>query len=166
MGTHNTHGELQRNESHAALFLIWPAAMLGNKRAAKSGGGSVVTQALLLANLVVMSFTAWSFWSSASASIQPTTMNDEIATSYESSSIPIQQNQKSTNTSTTTAGIGSVDSSGFYFVKPKEGERDFYKIGLSTSTDKVQAPTKLPGCLKNDALCTRPNCTRPECRRE
>ena len=144
-------------------------AMLGNKR--KSGGGSVVTQALLLANIVVMSFTAWSFWSSASASIQPT-MNDdvpiivkEIAT-YESSSIPIQQNQKSTNTSTTTAGIGSVDSSGFYFVKPKEGERDFYKIGLSTSTDKVQAPTKLPGCLKNDALCTRPNCTRPECRRE
>ena len=147
--------------------------MLGNKRA-KSGGGSVVTQALLLANLVVMSFTAWSFWSSASAIIQPT-MNDEasaavpivkeIAT-YESTSIPIQQNQKSTNTSTTTAGIGSVDSSGFYFVKPKEGERDFYKIGLSTSTDKVQAPTKLPGCLKNDALCTRPNCTRPECRRE
>ena len=120
-----------------------------------------------------MSFTAWSFWSSASAIIQPT-MNDdvpipivkEIAT-YESSSTPIQQNQKkSTNTSTTTAGIGSVDSSGFYFVKPKEGERDFYKIGLSTSTDKVQAPTKLPGCLKNDALCTRPNCKRPECRRE
>ena len=144
--------------------------MLGNKR--KSGGGSVVTQALLLANLVVMSFTAWSFWSSASAIIQPT-MNDdvpipivkEIAT-YESSSTPIQQNQKSTNTSTTTAGIGSVDSSGFYFVKPKEGERDFYKIGLSTSTDKVQAPTKLPGCLKNDAQCTRPNCKRPECRRE
>lgn len=145
-------------------------AMLGNKR--KSGGGSVVTQALLLANLVVMSFTAWSFWSSASASIQPTMNGDvpipivkEIST-YESSSIPIQENQKSTNTSTTTAGIGSVDSSGFYFVKPKEGERDFYKIGLSTSTDKVQAPTKLPGCLKNDAQCTRPNCKRPECRRE
>ena len=145
--------------------------MLGNKR--KSGGCSVVTQVLLLVNLVVMSFTAWSFWSSASAIIQPT-MNDdvpipivkEIAT-YESSSTPIQQNQKkSTNTSTTTTGIGSVDSSGFYFVKPKEGERDFYKIGLSTSTDKVQAPTKLPGCLKNDAQCTRPNCKRPECRRE
>ena len=61
-------------------------------------------------------------------------------------------------------GIGSTDSDGFYFVHPREGERDFYTIGLSTQTDKVLAPIRLPGCLQNDKSCTRPSCTRPECR--
>lgn len=60
--------------------------------------------------------------------------------------------------------IGSIDASGFYFVHPKEGERDFYKVGKSTGTDKVMAPSELPGCLENPGSCTRPNCTRPECR--
>ena len=62
------------------------------------------------------------------------------------------------------AGIGKVDANGFYFVTPKEGERDFYKIGRRTGTDKVTVPTYLPGCLKNDASCTRPGCVRAECR--
>ena len=61
-------------------------------------------------------------------------------------------------------GIGSTDSDGFYFVHPREGERDFYKIGKSTETDKVAAPGRLSGCLKDDKSCTRPSCTWPECR--
>ena len=65
---------------------------------------------------------------------------------------------------TTPPGIGSTDSGGFYFVHPREGERDFYKIAKSTATDKVTAPERLPACLKNDASCTRPSCKRPECR--
>lgn len=61
-------------------------------------------------------------------------------------------------------GIGSTDPDGFYFVHPKDGERDFYKIGKSTQTDKVAAPGRLAGCLKDDKSCTRPSCKRPECR--
>lgn len=64
----------------------------------------------------------------------------------------------------TSGGVGSTDSNGFYFVQPKEGERNFYQIGLGTGTDKVTAPGGLPGCLKNDVSCTRPGCVRPECR--
>ena len=41
-------------------------------------------------------------------------------------------------TTTSVAGIGSTNSAGFYFVHPKEGELDFYKIGKTTSTDKIQ----------------------------
>lgn len=69
-----------------------------------------------------------------------------------------------TYNTTSVHGIGSTNSDGFYFVHPKDGERNFYEIGKTTKTDKVQAIDKLPGCLKNDASCTRPNCTRPECR--
>ena len=64
----------------------------------------------------------------------------------------------------TNNGVGSTDSGGFYFVHPKEGERNFYLLGLKTKTDKVTAPGRLPDCLKNDAICTRPSCVRPECR--
>ena len=42
------------------------------------------------------------------------------------------------NQTTSVAGIGSTNSAGFYFVHPKEGELDFYKIGKTTSTDKIQ----------------------------
>jgi hypothetical protein len=54
--------------------------------------------------------------------------------------------------------MGSTDCNGFYFVQPKEGEHNFYQIGLGTGTDKVTAPGRLPGCLKNDASCTRVVC--------
>jgi hypothetical protein len=64
----------------------------------------------------------------------------------------------------TSGGIGSTNSDGFFFVQPKEGERNFYQIGLKTGTDKVTVPDRLPDCLKNDASCTRPGCVRPECR--
>ena len=59
--------------------------------------------------------------------------------------------------------IGYVTSKGYYFVKSKEGELNFYDLGVSTHTDKVAAVTLLQDCLKN-GNCTRPGCVRPECR--
>ena len=47
---------------------------------------------------------------------------------------------------------------------PEAEEVSFYDVGLTTLTDKVTAPGRLPGCLKNDATCTRPSCEREECR--
>ncbi|KAG7372513.1 hypothetical protein IV203_018656 [Nitzschia inconspicua] len=47
---------------------------------------------------------------------------------------------------------------------PTSREVSFYEVGLETATDKVAAPGRLPGCLKNDASCTRPSCVRKECR--
>lgn len=59
--------------------------------------------------------------------------------------------------------IGHVTSKGYYFVEPKEGELNFYDIGVSTHTDKVAAIAHLESCLKTGS-CTRPGCVRPECR--
>lgn len=152
-----------------------------------------VTQVLLLANLVVMSFIAWSSWRSANASIQlgvnmedafimpkrqessnNQRMDRETASVIDDTAPKILRStpfdtalrpvNKYNSANSTTGRIGSTNSAGFYFVHPKEGERDFYNIGKTTHTDKVAAPGRLPGCLQNSASCTRPNCTRPECR--
>ena len=125
-----------------------------------------VAQILLLANLIVMSFSTWMFWKSANASIQPLLEMEAISfmPSNEGGATNNQQLDSGRPLNSTTAGIGSTDPAGFYFVHPKEGERNFYKIGKGTHTDKVTAPGVLPRCLENDKECTRPNCTRPECR--
>eukprot|EP00586_Coscinodiscus_wailesii_P019674 CAMPEP_0172510260 /NCGR_PEP_ID=MMETSP1066-20121228/227394_1 /TAXON_ID=671091 /ORGANISM="Coscinodiscus wailesii, Strain CCMP2513" /LENGTH=367 /DNA_ID=CAMNT_0013289141 /DNA_START=117 /DNA_END=1217 /DNA_ORIENTATION=+ len=67
-------------------------------------------------------------------------------------------------TSTNNGQIGTTNAAGFYFVTPKDGERNFYDLGVATSTDKVTVPRVLPGCLEDDSSCTRPSCVRPECR--
>ncbi len=131
-----------------------------------------ITQILLLANLILMSGLLSTFLKSAGAATEKA-LNLEAA-----SFVPIESRthlvadeglqrkavSHSVANTATPPGIGSTDSSGFYFVHPREGERDFYKIAKSTLTDKVTAPGRLPACLKDDASCTRPSCTRPECR--
>eukprot|EP00542_Grammatophora_oceanica_P009888 CAMPEP_0194042840 /NCGR_PEP_ID=MMETSP0009_2-20130614/14573_1 /TAXON_ID=210454 /ORGANISM="Grammatophora oceanica, Strain CCMP 410" /LENGTH=401 /DNA_ID=CAMNT_0038686847 /DNA_START=98 /DNA_END=1303 /DNA_ORIENTATION=+ len=42
--------------------------------------------------------------------------------------------------------------------------RDFLTIAKKFGTDKVQGKFRLPGCLANDATCTRPSCVKEECR--
>jgi len=95
------------------------------------------TQALLIANLLVMSFIAYQFITTASRCIQPPIIED---VAIAPPSIPIHETAtaKKNYTTTSVAGIGSTNSAGFYFVHPKEGELDFYKIGKTTSTDKIQ----------------------------
>ena len=95
------------------------------------------TQALLIANLLVMSFIAYQFITTASRCIQPPIIED---VAIAPPSIPIHEKivSKKNYTTTSVAGIGSTNSAGFYFVHPKEGELDFYKIGKTTSTDKIQ----------------------------
>lgn len=132
-----------------------------------------VTQILLAANLIFMSGLALTFWKSANASIEPYANmgaasimpppRERAATAAFPESHLADHGTRPPN-SIDAAGIGSTDSAGNYFVTPKEGERDFYKIAKGTITDKVTAPNLLPGCVKNDAACTRPGCTRPECR--
>jgi hypothetical protein len=134
-----------------------------------------ITQILLLANLILISLLLSTSLKSAGAGIEK--MVDAEAKSNnppaESRTPLVAEDGFRRNTvghsvakTTTAPGIGSTDSGGFYFVHPREGERDFYKIGKAASpqTDKVQAPGRLPECLENDASCTRPSCTRPECR--
>jgi len=127
------------------------------------------TQFLLLANLIVMtsiSISAWRVWSSdktSSTSPSPGGGGGQsfgVHQSLANFAATDSQKRRSLND----GGIGSTDPDGFYFVHPREGERDFYKIGQSTQTDKVAAPGRLPGCLADDASCTRPSCARPECR--
>ena len=107
---------------------------------AQSSRSITTTQALLLANLVVMSciayFIAYQFITTASRCIQPIIEDVAIAPP----SIPVHEKIVTKNNFTTTsvAGIGSTNSAGFYFVHPKEGELDFYEIGKTTSTDKIQ----------------------------
>ena len=96
------------------------------------------TQALLIANLLVMSFIAYQFITTASRCIQPPIIED---VAIAPPSIPIHEKKivsKKNYTTTSVAGIGSTNSAGFYFVHPKEGELDFYMIGKTTSTDKIQ----------------------------
>ncbi|KAL3757049.1 hypothetical protein ACHAWU_002888 [Discostella pseudostelligera] len=125
------------------------------------------TQFLLLANLIVMtsiSISAWRVWSSdktSSTSPSPGGGGGQsfgVHQSLANFAATDSQKRRSLND----GGIGSTDPDGFYFVHPREGERDFYKIGQSTQTDKVAAPGRLPGCLADDASCTRPSCARPE----
>ncbi|KAL7540918.1 hypothetical protein ACHAXR_010480 [Thalassiosira sp. AJA248-18] len=113
-----------------------------------------------------MAATIGAFWSSANASIQPLVyLEDASIMPRQEEPAPIQKNiDGGTLSNSTTAGIGSTNAAGFYFVHPREGERNFYEIARATATDKVTAPTRLPYCLQNDKACTRPNCTRVECR--
>ena len=122
-----------------------------------------ITQILLLANLILMSFMLRTSFKSAGAVIE------EMVNAEAKSILPVESRTSlfaAEKVFQRAPGIGSTDSGGFYFVHPREGERDFYKIGKAAlpETDKVQAPGRLPGCLKDDASCTRPSCTRPECR--
>ena len=127
---------------------------------------------LLLANLVLMTCLLSTFLYSAGAGIEKALdLEAESLVPIESRThlvadegLPRKSVGHSVANTTNPPGIGSTDSGGFYFVHPREGERDFYKIGKSTETDKVTAPGRLPACLENDARCTRPSCTRPECR--
>ncbi len=130
-----------------------------------------ITQILLLANLILLICLVSTLLKSASVGL-------EIASSSEGSSFmpspddhegslrgkSIDHSVVAARTDAAAPGIGSTDSGGFYFVHPREGERDFYKIGKTHVTDKVTAPGALPGCIQNDASCTRPSCVRPECR--
>mmetsp|Transcript_519 Transcript_519/g.1065 ORF Transcript_519/g.1065 Transcript_519/m.1065 type:complete len:387 (-) Transcript_519:281-1441(-) len=138
---------------------------------------------LLSANLAVMTFVAVSLWNQASSSVDKAqdmgALNFDTPIESPPAIVPSlsENGGNGLRVSTTRkndpkqgvgalvkAEIGTVNSDGFYFVDPKEGEKDFYTIGLSTTTDKVDAPGRLPGCLVNSATCTRPNCVRPECR--
>jgi hypothetical protein len=49
----------------------------------------------------------------------------------------------------------------------RDEERDFYSIGMKTSTDKVAALARLEGCLNDetDKTVYNPSCPRPGCQR-
>lgn len=123
-----------------------------------------------------MSFYLWTFINELERGVTQSKLQEELSfappdiINVVQSSTDTSENQNKVasiidaKNTVTSGGIGSTDSSGFYFVRPKDGERNFYEIGLTTSTDKVTAPKRLPECLKNDASCTRPGCVRPECR--
>ncbi|KAL7505654.1 hypothetical protein ACHAXN_003099 [Cyclotella atomus] len=153
-----------------------------------------LTQFLLLLNVTVVSISLWSFLNGAGGSLAQLKLREQVSfappnpkpvedvvsphvVAEESTSevkvhvapdhqqrVASESNNSASPNKLTSGGVGSTDSNGFYFVQPKEGERNFYQIGLGTGTDKVTAPGRLPGCLKNDASCTRPGCVRPECR--
>ncbi len=129
-----------------------------------------ITQILLLANLILLIYLASSSLKSASVDLEMTSRleGSTFVPSPDDSerSLRVKSINRSAVARTDTAapGIGSTDSGGFYFFHPREGERNFYKIGKTHGTDKVTAPGALPGCIRNDASCTRPSCVRPECR--
>ena len=128
-----------------------------------------LTQVLLLANLAVMLYWQFSSLQNVShelSSIQTTDpyQQDDDDQQRRVSAVAETPSDKSGNTNEITYESKTPYPDGFYFVHPKEGERDFYRIGKQTGTDKVTVPEKLPGCLKNDASCTRPSCVRPDCR--
>lgn len=128
-----------------------------------------LTQVLLLANLAVMLYWQFSSLQNVShelSSIQTTDpyQQDDDDQQRRVSAVAETPSDKSGNTNEITYESKTPYPDGFYFVHPKEGERDFYRIGKQTGTDKVTVPDKLPGCLKNDASCTRPSCVRPDCR--
>lgn len=127
-----------------------------------------VTQVLLLLNLIAMSFSAWMLWTSANGSIQEQIQQHDahvaVAPGREERAVAPRPEGGGHRAPAPAAGIGSTDAAGFYFVHPKEGERDFYRIGKKFGTDKVTAPGMLPACLKSGKSCTRPGCVRPECR--
>jgi hypothetical protein len=137
--------------------------------------GFNVTQLLLLVNFIAVSCLLWHLMNSASSGIEKmlsseTEFSLPIAKEKDrESQIAEEGSQRAEGiakreTTIKSALIGSTDSGGFYFVHPRDGERDFYAIAKKTATDKVTAPSKLPMCLKNDKSCTRPSCVRPECR--
>jgi hypothetical protein len=128
-----------------------------------------LTQVLLLANLAVMLYWQFSSLQNVShelSSIQTTDpyQQDDDDQQRRVSAVAETPSDNSGNTNEITYESKTPYPDGFYFVHPKEGERDFYRIGKQTGTDKVTVPDKLPGCLKNDASCTRPSCVRPDCR--
>lgn len=140
-----------------------------------------ITQLLLLGNLIAMSFSARMLWNLASDGVPrpdaagppardarpPALAERAVATAPKGQGYDSENGTFATGLEAgerRAAGIGSTDAAGFYFVHPKEGERDFYAIGKRSGTDKVTVPTYLPPCLKDDTTCTRPKCVRPECR--
>ena len=128
-----------------------------------------LTQFLLVLNLLVMSFSLWAFMNVADNNSPQhphgNNLDDISALVPQLKSNPkIDGATANNNQSKLTSGnIGSVDSKGYYFVQPREGELNFYDIGVTTHTDKVAAIERLEDCLKNGS-CTRPGCVRPECR--
>ncbi|KAL7442946.1 hypothetical protein ACHAXM_008636 [Skeletonema potamos] len=151
-----------------------------------------LTHILLLLNVTVVSISLWSFLYAAGGSLTQNKVQEELSfappdtttsnlepveddmsphSAAENSALEVKvqgvasgSSNNASRTKLTSGGVGSTDSNGFYFVQPKEGERNFYQIGLGTGTDKVTAPGRLPECLKDDSSCTRPGCVRPECR--
>mmetsp|Transcript_5096 Transcript_5096/g.7090 ORF Transcript_5096/g.7090 Transcript_5096/m.7090 type:complete len:396 (+) Transcript_5096:67-1254(+) len=144
-----------------------------------------LTQILLLFNVTVVSISLWSFINVADGGLSQ--FKSQEAASFappEDASPPVAAVEpipsakvlvvpdsqhgavldNASQSAITSGGIGTTNSNGFYFVHPKQGERNFYEIAKKTGTDKVTAPVRLPDCLKNDASCTRPGCVRPECR--
>mmetsp|Transcript_9310 Transcript_9310/g.19589 ORF Transcript_9310/g.19589 Transcript_9310/m.19589 type:complete len:122 (-) Transcript_9310:1177-1542(-) len=110
---------------------------------------------LLSANLAVMTFVAVSLWNQASSSVDKAqdmgALNFDTPIESPPAIVPSlsENGGNGLRVSTTRkndpkqgvgalvkAEIGTVNSDGFYFVDPKEGEKDFYTIGLSTTTDK------------------------------
>ncbi len=111
---------------------------------------------LLSANLAVMSFVAVSLWNQASSVVDEAKRIGALnfdspfepppaflpSSSSEEESYGLRESAKPKNVSEQSSGalakteIGTVNSAGFYFVDPKEGEKDFYSIGISTTTDK------------------------------
>jgi len=133
-------------------------------------GRPMMTQMLLLANLIVMSLSSYRYLKSIDdgtavrgeeASILP-----QVASSLEDrgklsrskdpqpSAVSIASDQSpevQSNASrkgpaiadTPPGGVGQLHSGGVYFVKPREGERDFYETAKTTRTDKVTVPGML-----------------------
>ena len=149
-----------------------------------------LTQILLVLNVIVVSVSLWSFLNAAGGSVsqikfqddasfappdtpsskdetaavdQISVVNAQAAPDSQIDAVSGSDNYASQN-AITSGGIGTTNSNGFYFVQPREGERNFYDIAKKTGTDKVAAIYRLPGCLQNDSSCTRPGCVRPECR--
>ncbi|KAL3815523.1 hypothetical protein ACHAXA_007379 [Cyclostephanos tholiformis] len=135
--------------------------MLQHKMAAKHR----LTHILLIANLILLICLL-------STTLKSAVLSSEMLLNADASSVvppPMDVNHSdvvaaAARIAPAAPGIGSTNSNGFYFVHPREGERDFYEVGKSHQTDKVAAPDSFGGCIRNDASCTRPNCTRPECR--
>lgn len=146
-----------------------------------------LTQILLALNVIVVSVSLWSFLNAAEGGVSQIKFQEEksfappadtvssaqdvisvdpisvVNEQAENHAVSVTENDASQNT-ITSGGIGTTNSDGYYFVQPREGERNFYEIAVRTQTDKVAAIDRLPGCLKNDSSCTRPGCVRPECR--
>jgi len=120
-----------------------------------------LTQLLLLLNLIVVSISLlWTFITKAEGGVSCTPQQLQEDASFAPPSridgearngVVSESNHAPHKHTLTSGGIGSTNSGGFYFVQPREGERNFYEIGRTTATDKVAAPLRLPDCLKNDS---------------
>ena len=170
---------------HACNIYITPiqlATMVLSKAKDGRPGIMSMTQVLLLANLVVISMTSYKYLSAIDdgsgfvrageaeeafilpkASLLKGASETEVSAVSVTSDHPPESLKGPVIADTPPGGIGQLHSGGAYFVKPREGERDFYETAKTTKTDKVTAPDALGPCLKSGS-CTRPGCVREACR--